>query len=136
MGAVNRPWRGDGRCASAAEIALTSRVDAVTVFPRGAEIARLAPLTAAAGSHVLILSDLPAELDENSIRVEGEASALLDISSVDARKILIKSQGAEGPLDDNERKRFEAEIRTLQDRRMALEGVVAAAEGKRRSRRI
>ncbi len=117
--------------ASAAEMRLASRIDLVKVFPSGAEIARRFEVAAEAGSHVLILTDLPATLDENSIRVDGEATAGMEISSVDARRILVKKQGGTAGPDETERKRIEVEIQRLMDNRAALDGAIAAAEGQK-----
>ena len=71
---------------SAAEIPAVSRVDAVTVFPQGAEVSRVAKVQLEKGPHTVILNDLPADAVPNSIRVEGLASGKLEIGSVDSRR--------------------------------------------------
>jgi hypothetical protein len=48
--------------ALAADIAALSRVDAVTVFPSGAEVTRAAEASIAAGEHTLIFDNLPGDL--------------------------------------------------------------------------
>ena len=115
----------------AAEIAVSSRIDTVTVFPNGAEVARLAGVQVDAGSHVLTISDLPSTLEENSVRVDGEATAGLEISSIDARKRLVKKAGQSADIGDSERKRIEAEVQALTDERASFDGAIAAAEGQK-----
>ncbi len=111
----------------AAEMTIPSKVDAVTIFPNGAEVARVFDVTLDQGSHVLVLADLPSAVSENSIRVDGETSGNLEIGSVDARPIVVKMPRQPGTPDDTERKRIEDEIKRLTDERTALDGVIAAA---------
>jgi uncharacterized protein (TIGR02231 family) len=115
----------------AAEMTIPSKVDTVTVFPNGAEVARIFEVDLAAGSHVLVLTDLPAAVGENSIRVEGETSGSLEIGSVDARPIVVKAPRQAGAPDDTERKRIEDEIKRLSDERTALDGIVSAANAQK-----
>ncbi len=63
-----------GSAAFAADIDAASAVDAVTVFPQGAEITRVAKVSVDRGDHVLIFRDLPAEAVEGSIRVERQCN--------------------------------------------------------------
>jgi uncharacterized protein (TIGR02231 family) len=115
----------------AAEMNIPSKVDTVTVFPSGAEIARVFDVNLQSGSHVLVLSDLPAAVAESSIRVEGETAGALEIGSVDARPIVVKVPGQTGVADESERKRIEEEITRLRDERGGLDGVVAAANAQK-----
>jgi uncharacterized protein (TIGR02231 family) len=117
--------------AGAAEMTIPSKVDAVTVFPSGAEIARVFDVKLAAGSHVLVLADLPAAVAESTIRVEGETAGALEIGSVDARPIVVKAPSAAGVADATERKRIEDEIKRLRDERGGLDGVIAAANAQK-----
>src|SRR5262245_3104367 len=55
--------------AYAADVKGASRVDAVTVFPSGAEITRLGKVRLERGDHVILFTDLPARAIHNSIRV-------------------------------------------------------------------
>ncbi len=71
--------------AFAADVPVTSRVDAVTVFPRGAEVSRVAKVKIEKGMHTVVLADVPADADPSSIRVEGLATGKLEIGSVDSR---------------------------------------------------
>jgi uncharacterized protein (TIGR02231 family) len=113
--------------ASAGEIATTSRVDKVTVFSRGAEITRIADVTLPAGTHAIVVQDLPANAVEGSIRVEGQASGGLDVGSVDTRTVSSAAPDADAPLEDSERARIEAEIFRLRDERASLDGEIEAA---------
>ena len=115
----------------AAEMTIPSKVDTVTVFPNGAEIARIFEVSLTGGSHVLVLTDLPAAVGENSIRVEGETTGNLEIGSVDARPIVVKAPRQTGAPDDTERKRIEDEIKRLSDERTALDGVISAANAQK-----
>ncbi len=54
----------------AEDIALTSDVSAVTLYPGGATITRDVPFTASAGAHQLILTDLPSSTPLESVRVQ------------------------------------------------------------------
>jgi uncharacterized protein (TIGR02231 family) len=112
--------------AQAADVKATSRIDAVTVYPSGAEIVRLAKVSLERGDHVVMLTDLPARAIASSIRVEGKASLKLDIASVDSRRVFIPH--TDDALAASERKRVEDEIERLRDEKNALEAVVQAAE--------
>ena len=113
--------------AAAAELPATSIVDAVTVFPQGAEVTRMARVKVEAGSHVVVLKDLPAGLLPDSIRVQGEGSGNLVIGSVDSRPFYL-SEEQNDAAKASERKRLEDELQDLQDRQQALTDAVAAAE--------
>ena len=71
--------------AFAADLKALSQVDAVTVYPSGAEVTRVTEAHLLAGETTLILEDLPGELDAQSIRVEGAGDAGLEIGSVDSK---------------------------------------------------
>ena len=60
-----------------AEIKATSRIDAVTVYPAGAEVTRIGRVTMEGGEHVILFTDLPAQAVSGSIRVEGKATGTL-----------------------------------------------------------
>src|ERR1041384_1121184 len=75
--------------ALAAEVKATSAVDSVTVYPAGAEIARIGRVRLEPGEHTLLFADLPAEAIASSIRVEGKATGTLEIGSVDTRSVFV-----------------------------------------------
>ena len=64
-----------------AEIKGSSRIDAVTVYPSGAEVTRIGRVTIERGEHVVLFSDLPAQALSGSLRVEGKATGTLEIGS-------------------------------------------------------
>ena len=72
-----------------AEIKATSRIEAVTVYPAGAEVTRVGRLTMEGGEHVILFADLPAQAMPGSIRVEGRATGALQIGSVDTRRVFV-----------------------------------------------
>lgn len=109
--------------ALAAELDARSMVDAVTVFPRGAEVTRLAPLQIVAGEHTLVFDGLPGDLDPTTIRVEGDGAGAIEIGSVDARLSHVASTDM-----DARRRALEAEITRLEDERTALDQIISDAE--------
>lgn len=116
---------------AAAELASASAIDAVTVFPQGAEVTRIAKVPMEAGSHVVVIRDLPVELVPDSIRVQGEGAGTLVIGSVDSRTYYL-SEGQSSDSIVSERKRLEDELIALQDQRQTLVDDMEAAEAQKR----
>jgi len=112
--------------AVAVELPATSRVDAVIVFPSGAEVTRTARLTLDKGEHTVVFNDLPAEAVPGSIRVDGKATAKLDIQSVDTRRRYVAR--SDQAVLQTERKRIEDEIERLRDERGLAQGQQDAAQ--------
>ena len=112
--------------ALAAEIPVTSHIESVTVFPSGAEATRAAKLALEKGEHTLVLSDLPAEVVPGSIRVDGKATAGLEIQSVDTHRRYIPR--ADQAALQAERKSIEDEIEKLRDERGVIQGQQDAAQ--------
>jgi uncharacterized protein (TIGR02231 family) len=115
--------------ARAAEVKATSRIDAVTVYPTGAEIARLAKVSLDRGSQVILISDLPARAVASSIRVEGKATGKLDIASVDSRRVFVPH--TDEAVAASERKRIEDAIEKLRDDKAGMQAAVEAAEAQK-----
>jgi uncharacterized protein (TIGR02231 family) len=109
--------------AFAAEITANSKIDAVTVFPQGAEVTRIAEAKLEAGEHTLIFDGLPQELSPDTLRVEGNGDARIEIGSVDSKLISVPSAAT-----DAARKRIEKEIEVLGDERSALDQAINDAE--------
>jgi uncharacterized protein (TIGR02231 family) len=109
--------------AYAADIAALSKVDAVTVFPQGAEVIRSVDVTIPAGDHRLIFEGLPSDLQSETLRVEGSAGSTVEIGSIDS-----KFAYAPAAAIDAERKRIEGKIETLNDERGLLDQTIADAE--------
>jgi uncharacterized protein (TIGR02231 family) len=109
--------------AFAADIAANSHIDAVTVFPSGAEITRLASQQIAAGEHTLIFDNLPGDLQAETIRVEGVSDGQIEIGSVDSRVVSVSSADL-----DARRRKIESDIEALSDERAVLDQTIADAE--------
>jgi uncharacterized protein (TIGR02231 family) len=116
--------------AAAADIKGASRIDAVTVYPAGAEVVRTARVQMEKGEHTLLFADLPAEAVASSIRVEGKATAGLEIGSVDTRTVSIPR--ADDAVAATERRRVEEAIEKLKDERSALHAAIQAAETQKK----
>ncbi len=114
--------------AEAADVRATSRIEAVTVFPTGAEITRGAKLKLEAGEHTLLFTDLPALAVPGSIRVEGKATGKLEIGSVDTRRVAVPR--TDPVAQATERRRIEAEIEKLRDERAGIEAQQKAAQSQ------
>ncbi len=109
--------------ALAETIIATSQVDAVTVYPSGAEVTRVATAEIAAGEHALVFEGLPGDLDPATIRVEGDAAGDVQIGSVDARLSFVPAAQT-----DAQRRALETDIERLQDERAVLDQTIADAE--------
>ena len=112
--------------AHAADIPAQSRIDAVMVFPSGAEVTRQAKVRVSAGDHTIVIDDLPAEVNQRSIRVEGTASGRLEIGAVDTRRVSVMQ--SDTAATGSERKALEDRIERLKDERQVLEGEAQSAE--------
>ncbi|MEH2622339.1 uncharacterized protein (TIGR02231 family) [Bradyrhizobium sp. AZCC 1719] len=110
--------------AQAADIAASSAVDAVTVYPDGASVTRLVTLDLPAGENSAVLKDFPLTLDPTSLRVEGEAGAKLTIGAIDA-----KPPRAAPPVNLPE---LDKRIEALKDERVNLQGAIDAARARRK----
>lgn len=110
--------------APAANLDVSSAVDAVTVYPDGASITRVVTLDLPAGDNTAVIRDFPLTLDASSLRVEGEAGAKITIGAIDARPPRVATPVNLPELD----RRIEA----LMDERADLQGEVAAATARRK----
>jgi uncharacterized protein (TIGR02231 family) len=111
------------------DIIATSKVDAATVYPQGAEVTRLAKVKLPAGEHTLILNDLPGTLLPASVRAEGRSGGKLDIASIDIRRVALVE--ADTPALETDRKRIEAEIDKIRDEQTLLGAAKEAAEAQK-----
>jgi uncharacterized protein (TIGR02231 family) len=116
--------------AAAAEVKGSSRIDAVTVYPSGAEVTRTARVQLEKGEHTLLFADLPAETVAASIRVEGKATAGLEIGSVDTRSVSVPR--GDDAVAASDRRRIEDAIEKLKDERSALQAAIQAAEAQKK----
>lgn len=108
----------------AADIDVTSTVDAVTVYPDGASVTRVIALDVPAGDTTLVARDFPLTLDTSSLRVEGEGGAKLTIGAIDTKPPRPAPPANLSEID----KRIEA----LKDQHANLQGVIDAATARRK----
>ena len=108
----------------AADLDVTSAIDAVTVYPDGASVTRVITLDLPSGDNTLVARDFPLTLDPSSLRVEGEAGTKLTIGAIDARPPRQVTPVNLPEID----KRIEA----LKDQRADLDGAISAAEARRK----
>jgi len=109
--------------ALAVEIPALSRIDAVTMFPSGAEVTRIAEARLEAGEHSLVFDGLPGDLQAETIRVEGTSGGSIEIGSVDSKLVYLPST----TLDES-RRRIERAMEALQDERGTLDQAIGDAE--------
>src|SRR4029079_6811079 len=112
-----------------AEFKATSRIEALTVYPAGAEVTRVGRLTIEGGEHVILFTDLPAQAVPGSIRVEGRATGALQIGSVDTRRVSVPP--THEAIAATERQQVEDAIERLKDERAVLQAAVEAAQAQK-----
>lgn len=117
-------------CAMAADTTASSTLEAVTVFPMGAQITRSAKVQLVAGDQVVILRDLPASLVGDSVRVQGEASGKVEIGSVDTRTFYL-SELADAQATASARKKLEDALQALTDQKQAQQAVIDTANAQK-----
>jgi uncharacterized protein (TIGR02231 family) len=118
-----------GERAMAADVTATSAIDAVTVFPSGAEISRIAKVKIIKGEGRIVFPDLPAQAIAGSIRVEGKSTGKLEIGSVDTKRLSVPR--SDPATTETERKKLEDQIESLRDTRALFEGQTEAANAQR-----
>lgn len=116
--------------AAAADLTAPSRVEAVIVYPAGAEIARTLKLKVDPGEHTILINDLPAGAQPQSIRVEGKSTGgQLQIGSVDSRRLSVPR--ADSAAIAGQRRDLEDRIEKLRDQRLVLQSDIQAAEAQK-----
>ena len=118
-----------GGTAMAGDVSAVSAIDAVTVFPSGAEVTRRAQIKLGAGEQRIIFPDLPAQAIAGSIRVEGKSAGKLEIGSVDTKRLFVPRSDL--ATAESERKKLEDQIDALRDTKGLFEGQVEAAQTQR-----
>jgi uncharacterized protein (TIGR02231 family) len=107
-----------------APAAIVSRIDAVTVFLDRALITRVATVAVVAGDQTVVFPDLPAEIDEQSLRVAIAGAARVD--GVQGRRVFLdQRREAEVRALEAEVERIEVREREIADRQAALGKAVA-----------
>ena len=101
--------------------ALESRIDAVTVYARGADITRVARVSLAPGSNVVMLEGLPGNIDL------GRVTAMVEDNGVEVRSIRVDVREQREAFDADVR-RLEDAITEVKDAIQAIDDEIAAAE--------
>ncbi len=110
--------------AAAADLAASSRVDAVTVYRGWARVTRRARVEVAAGDSRVVLQGLPAGLDGDSLRVEGRGTARARVGGVGVERI------TQAELALPEVRAAEARLEQLQGEDRALEDRISQARAR------
>lgn len=106
LAAIGPLWLACG--ALAEDITVASSIDAVTVFPTGAEIVRSFTVKLEPGEHALNII-LPYEIQKNSIQIEGTSQSEVSITALDLRPAPLDTRSADAVKAD-----LEARIAVLQ----------------------
>jgi len=109
-----------------ADLAAASRLEAVTVYRSTARVTRAARVELPAGDSRVLLSGLPDQLLDDSVRVEGHGSAPARIFGVAVERIT-ESQAAAA-----EARAAEERLQRLQDEDRALEDRLRVAQGRQK----
>ncbi len=110
--------------AVAGEIEIRTIIEAVTVYPDGANVTRTIRVELPRGDTTLIARDFPLTIDPSSLRVEGTSAARLVIGSIDARMPKPEPPGSAREL--------EKKIEALRDERAVLDDKIAADTVRRK----
>ena len=108
------------------DFTVVSKIDAVTVYPQGADVTRIATLDLPQGGHRILLLGLPADIDPQSIRVEGAGTSQVEISSVDARDSYVGAT-----VVDGKQLALNKQIAALTDERALLDMAIADSNHQR-----
>lgn len=101
--------------------ALESRVDAVTVYPQGADVTRVARVSLTPGSNTVMLEGLPGNIDL------GRVTAVVEDETVEVRSLRLDVREQREAFDEEVR-RLEAAIAEVQDAIEAIDDEISAAE--------
>ena len=121
-------WAYTGSAALAADTPASTKIEAVTVFPSGAEVTRTLKVKLGAGEHTLLVDGIAGEAILSSFRIEVPAGDKLEIGSVDARHINLSS--TDPAVAQTARKRIEDQMLALRDAREVQDAAIKAAEGQ------
>ena len=117
---------------AAPEVEAASRIDGVTVFRSSARVVRALRVEVGAGASHVVLPGLPAELDDDSIRVEGRGGGRVEIHGVTVERVRReRAVAAEARAAEERLEGLQDEDRALQDRVKAAQGRAAFVESLR-----
>ncbi len=109
---------------AAPDLDAPSRIDAVTVYRSTARVTRLAQLEVPAGGARLVLKGLPAELDDDSVRVEARGAGVVHLHGVSVEPVTNAFSAAAAA------RAAEGRLEQLQDEDRALEDRVSRARAR------
>ena len=112
--------------AFAQDIPAQSHISGVTVYPQGADVIRTSKIELPLGENALAFNDLPADVDPQSIRVEGSGLADFEIGSIDTKLL------SDVAKESGERQQLESQIEKLADTRSGLDQTIADQEIERK----
>lgn len=112
--------------ALAAEIAPDSSIQSVVVYPLGATVVRTAAIDLPAGDTVVVIDDLPAGIETDSLKVDGAGTGGMAIASVETRYV------AAGDVEDPARSALLDAIQGIEDQLAAIDDRLGALDGRRR----
>jgi len=110
--------------APAADLKAPSRIDAVTVYRASARVTRVARVDVVAGDARVLLEGLPAELDDDSIRVEGKGTARARVYGVSVEPVTA------GELLLPEARAAEEKVQALEADDKALDDRISVARAR------
>ena len=110
--------------AAAADFDATSRVDEVTVYRSSARVTRVARVDVSPGSSRVVLTGLPDQLQDDSVRVEGRGASKVRLHGVSVDRVTGAFAAAE------EARIAERLLQQLQDEDRALEDRLTAARDR------
>ncbi len=108
--------------AQAGEIKTDSTIKAVTVYPGSAKVVRVATIKLETGDNDVIISNLPLNLNETSLRVSGEGQGTMSLGSVE----LLRSF-QEDVVQEREKAILE-KIEELQDGRREIKDAILRSQ--------
>jgi len=120
------------------EVNVSSRVAAATIFPDRAIVTREAKTHVTAGPHTIVIADVPAGLDESSLRVQGKATVDVKIGTVEVKRVFLteaanaaqREKTAALEAKQGEKALAEAEIKALESREAFIDRIVSAGADK------
>lgn len=114
------------------DIELTPTVTSVTVYSRQARVTAEGRVTVPAGTHRVVLGDLPLTMDTNSLRAGGTGSARVRLLSVDVKRQHYEETPAENVRAVEERvEQLEDELQAATDEQAILDAQGRYLEGLR-----
>ncbi|AGT10455.1 DUF4139 domain-containing protein [Paracoccus aminophilus] len=90
------------------QIETKAPISHVTIYPSGASVTRNVAISAAAGSHELVITGLPTELDPASLRIDAQGATVGAVSLQEDRALPASREKSQEVLD------AEAEVRRLE----------------------